>query len=181
MARLTNIRERIDDVLTFETPDERRLTPLGHQEGECDDSFVVMKVASPPGSLTNDDEVLRIAVNDKVCFAWPLRELHDRYARHVCGWVPDEIKKLHQTIAVITSRVEEAWRDAHSSKAIEETNMLSELLKSYTAAVAQFLTGPGLQLSRAIIVPPRSRVRVETTGSKKVTVYLRGLRSRDVT
>jgi hypothetical protein len=81
MAKLTNVRERIDDVLIFETPDERRLAPLGHQEGECDDAFVVLAVSSPPSVEPKHKELLRIAVNERVQLAWPIDDLHTRHKR----------------------------------------------------------------------------------------------------
>jgi hypothetical protein len=81
MALLSNVRERIDDVLVFETPSERRLTPLGHSEGECDDSFVVLGVSCPPTVEPKRNELLRIAVNDKVALAWPIADLHTRHKR----------------------------------------------------------------------------------------------------
>jgi hypothetical protein len=81
MAKLTNVRERIDDVPTFDTPSERPLAPLGFHEGECDDSFIILSVSCPPTVEPKHNELLRVAVNDRVALAWPIADLHTRHKR----------------------------------------------------------------------------------------------------
>ena len=144
MARLGNVRERIDDVLIFETPDERRLAPLGHHEGDCDDSFIVLSVSSPPTVEPKHNELLRIAVNERVALAWPIEDLHTRHKR------------------------------------IDMAD-LAKLVEAYGESVNKLLLEPGVLLSRGIVVPPRTLLRVDTTDGTSIPAYLRGLRSRDVT
>lgn len=143
MARLTNVRERIDDVLIFETPDERRISPLGFREGDCDDSFIILSISSPPTVDPKHSELLRIAINERVQLAWPIEDLHTRHKR------------------------------------IDMAD-LAKLVEAYGESVNRFLLEPGVLLSRGIVVPPRTLVRVDTTDGTSVTAYLRGLRTRDV-
>jgi hypothetical protein len=155
MARLFNVRERIDDVLVFQTPDEKPLAPLGEEQGECDDGFCIFSVASPPDKIAEPGELLRIAVvvaaRDKVMMAWPIDDLHKRWKRGIDA----------STVAALLAAYDDNRRERK--------------------LLLRWLTEPGVALESGIVVPPGSRVRVDTTGGTSVTAYLRGLRSREVT
>lgn len=145
-----------------------------------------MFVASPPVEKAENGEVLSISVNDRVTFAWSLQDLHSRYEQRLSDAVPEELARLHETIVTISARVAEAWKNVRTKDihdwqvTVQRTEELSQLLKSYSAAASEFLVEPGVRLDRAILVPPRSRIRVETSDGTAATVYLRGLRARYV-
>jgi len=189
MAKLCNIRQRLDDLVMLTTPFEGTLPPMGCSEiiqQKIDDNFVILAVASPTGPKTSNTELLRISIDDRVIFTWPVSALHDRYARFVCGMVPEELRELHQAIRVIGLRVREAWDkereliDRESWQHIQETHALSSLLSSYMCATSHYLAEPGVKLQAAIPIPPRATIKAEASEGSKVTVYLRGMRGRDL-
>lgn len=91
---------------------------------------------------------------------------------------------MHECMQLMTRDLTQRWRMDRSKdipwEKVAEIEAATQVLKAFATAIAALTGGPGIELSNAILIPPRMNVRVVTSEGSPLRVYLRGLRSRNV-
>ncbi|MHA1573243.1 MAG: hypothetical protein ACTSX8_04555 [Alphaproteobacteria bacterium] len=177
MAKLTNLSERIEELIVVRSNEDTKLTELG-TGAPCDDFFVIMYIAVPVQEY-QADEMLLVRVNGAVVFSWPLAPLISGYRRFTEMAPPEAMSDLHECVRVMTAQLAQRWRDGEASnELVASTDSLCRIMHTFSEASARYLAGAGVTLLRNIPVPPRAILHAEGTQGSALKVYLRGLRSR---
>jgi hypothetical protein len=181
---ISNIKQRVDDMIVVRSPSDMLLPPLGGGDQKVDDAFVILRVAAPVQPCFAG-ELVKLYVNDHIAFSWPLDDLVERYRNFAEARPPAAMAGVHETILLISQKLAESWRSQNSKdpsrELLDQTTSLGVLLQGFSHAIAEYAVEPAIVLSRAIPVPPRSTLRVEATNGGKVSLYLRGLRTMAMT
>lgn len=145
------------------------MTTPGTREFQSSQSFILLQVAVPPQDHEPGD-IFRLVVGDNIEFEHALDPLIDMYRPEF-----KSSAKLHLEIEQQFSVLLDAVLDGKLS--VPAIERLRELHKEM-AAPAEYAC-VGIRIARAVLVPPRHVLRVETTRGQRMTVYLGGLLSYD--
>lgn len=171
MARLTNVRERVEHVLVIESEDPALVLP-------DDQSMVITEIVVPPVTH-GEKETLSVVVGDVVATTLPLQFLTDIYRSALSDGTPQGPPEIKEGLSYVLKRTVVAWEEVHGTANFDKAVDLTKLL--ITALDAHMHADPlGLKLMRSILVAPRQGIEVRTSEQSAVTVWCRGLLSRDV-
>ena len=182
MGKLTNIRERVHYAYELTTPGD--LVCAGDQ------SMIILQVAVPPEQTATDGDILYITVGDGApVFQHPLRPLMDMY-RSELREAADTYLRIEKQFAAIIDAVLSGAAKLDGDDLQKLHHLHRELRFGHTVAdqngravhfVPQTHAAVGVLVARAITVPPRAVLKAHCELGSKVTVYLGGLVSRNVT
>lgn len=176
MGKLTNVRMTTDSVLSLTTPEEIVLS--------SERSMVIHEVIVPPVA-TGPNETLSVIIGARVALEVPLRLLTDLYKAGRASTLARVCQNEEEPLSFVLKRCVMAWDDdqGRDPEQTEPANSTSRAIAVTQELVKAIENRPrmslGFRLDRAILLPPRQSLTVESSEGSVVTVWLRGLMSEE--